>query len=358
MIPYSRRGLLGGAAALTSAPLIGFSNPAPRAPPAQPQTAATPAKPAPTPPSSQPAKSQVPSELMLYCAVRLTFANSAGTGFIYPFFNNNGRCYYGIVSNRHVFEIEPDACKIIFSDECQFYDEGYFSLTLQKPDGTPDTGNVTAIHMTNIRKRIILHPTVDLVVYFITDVINQLVENKTPPYIVPITPDIIPHAKQWADFTPLEDIVTVGYPGFLWDNVNVLPLFHSGRTASPVYIDFQGRKEFLVDTATWPGASGSPVFIYNQGTVFDPRTRNVTFGERVYFVGVVYGVGRQEVDGSVVIVNAPTHAISQTPFTSAVAIPTNLGACIRSTRILEFEPVMAKLGMPVPAGYVMRDAAS
>ena len=37
-------------------------------------------------------------------------------------------------------------------------------------------------------------------------------------------------------------------------------------------------------------------------------------------------------------------------------VPNTLGLCIAAARILEFEPLLARLGRPVPPGYRMRAA--
>jgi hypothetical protein len=179
------------------------------------------------------------------------------------------------------------------------------------------------------------------------------------PYLVPYDQSIIPTDEQLKQLVPLENIVTVGYPGRIWDDVNYLPLFHRGSTATAPYLDFRGKQEFAIDVAAWPGASGSPVMILDEGTIFDPRTGNVSFGSRVLFLGIVYGVGRQEVDGQVVVVNAPTsvgapNTFSPTSYESASLVPTNLGVCIRSSRLLEFEPILVRMGFPLPPGYKMR----
>jgi hypothetical protein len=104
----------------------------------------------------------------------------------------------------------------------------------------------------------------------------------------------------------------------------------------------------LIDAAIYPGSSGSPVFIYNQGTWLN-RTNAVSLGTRLLLVGVVYGVAQHSVNGELRIVPAPT----QRQITTSL-IPNNLGICIRSSRILEFEPLIIKRGYVKPEGYVIR----
>jgi hypothetical protein len=145
----------------------------------------------------------------------------------------------------------------------------------------------------------------------------------------------------------------------LWDDVNNLPLFHRGTTATPINVNFKGSPNFLVDFATIGGASGSPMFIYNENGFTDERTHSTMLGaQRLLFVGVVSAVAIQEADGQVFLVNAPLGTTSATPLVAKTAVPANLGVCIQAQKILDFEPLIARMGFPVPPGYVMRAAAN
>ena len=67
----------------------------------------------------------------------------------------------------------------------------------------------------------------------------------------------------------VEDVIMVGYPIGLADDIHNLPLIRSGITASHPAIDFRCKPEGVVDMACFPGSSGSPVFLYNQTTFYD-----------------------------------------------------------------------------------------
>ena len=47
----------------------------------------------------------------------------------------------------------------------------------------------------------------------------------------------------------------------------------------------KGDKVFLIDAGVFPGSSGSPVFIFNQGSY--PTTDGITIGNRLLFVGII-----------------------------------------------------------------------
>ena len=84
----------------------------------------------------------------------------------------------------------------------------------------------------------------------------------------------------------LEEVLFVGYPNGLFDAVNHLPLFRRGITASSVNIDFDGKPNFIIDAGVYPGSSGSPVFIHDQGWIRD-RKGNVTMGSRTILLGII-----------------------------------------------------------------------
>jgi hypothetical protein len=76
----------------------------------------------------------------------------------------------------------------------------------------------------------------------------------------------------------------VGYPTGLWDDVHNSPLFRTGSTATHPAVDFQGRPEFVVDLACFPGSSGSPVFaMRSHGYPWEDAA-----GDPRRFLGVLY----------------------------------------------------------------------
>jgi hypothetical protein len=142
---------------------------------------------------------------------------------------------------------------------------------------------------------------------------------------------------------------SVGYPIGVWDTKNNSPVFRRGVTATAPYLDFSGRREFLIDAAIFPGSSGSPVMLFNQG-VWVPRSGSTSIGGRIRLLGVNYAVINYNSSGEIKIEQTPTdmRAVPVLP------IPSNLGVCIKSSRILDFEPVLVENGFKPPDGYIMR----
>jgi trypsin-like peptidase len=116
-------------------------------------------------------------------------------------------------------------------------------------------------------------------------VLNQLQEAGKPAFFRSITPEIIPTAEVLAKLAAVEEILFIGYPSGLRDETNSNPLVRRGITATPVWNDFQGRPSFLVDAGVFPGSSGSPVFILNQGSY--ATAEGISIGNRLLFLGMI-----------------------------------------------------------------------
>lgn len=97
---------------------------------------------------------------------------------------------------------------------------------------------------------------------------------------------IVPNEKQLGELGAMEDIVFIGYPSGIIDTNSGLPVIRKGITATPLWANFEGKKEFLIDAGVFPGSSGSPVFILNQGSY--ATGANLVVGTRVMLVGLIY----------------------------------------------------------------------
>jgi hypothetical protein len=277
-----------------------------------------------------------PTEQLMYSTVRLVYQTPQqtkwGTAFLFAFFKTDASSVLALVTNRHVVE-GMQSCS--------------FSLAGTDNNGMPDLNNHIPITIDNFSQAWLGHPSVDLAIIPVGKLLNEL---NRKPFIIHLDPTLIPTDEELKSFTPVEQVLTVGYPGQLWDEVHNVPIFHRGYTATAPYIEFKGRKEFLIDFTTWPGASGSPVFIYNEGGWIDRKGNTIMGGIRAKLVGVVYGVALQDVSGNVLIQAGPTSVAAP----GRMAVPANLGACIMASRILDFEPLIIRQGFQAPSGYKMR----
>ncbi len=125
----------------------------------------------------------------------------------------------------------------------------------------------------------------------------------------------------------------VGYPNGLWDEVHNKPIFRKGITASHLKFDYNGKKEFLIDAACFPGSSGSPVFLLYEGA-FNDRNGELYGGTKFNLLGTLYAGPQHTAKGEIMI-----KPINQLP-TIMTSIPNNLGFVIKSSRILELEKLI------------------
>ena len=125
----------------------------------------------------------------------------------------------------------------------------------------------------------------------------------------------------------------IGYPIGIWDSVNNKPIFRKGVTATHPNFDYNGKKEFLIDMACFPGSSGSPVFIFNEGGYRDKKGNTFMGKSRILFLGTLYAGPQHTATGEIKVVNIST---STKPIAIS-KIPNNLGLVIKHNRILELE---------------------
>ena len=94
-----------------------------------------------------------------------------------------------------------------------------------------------------------------------------------------------------------------------------------------------GKSEFLTDIASFPGSSGSPVFLANIGGYMDNKGNTYMGAHRIRLLGIHYAGAMHTASGEIRIVTAPTSNIP-VPIT---AIPNNIGVAINSKELLVLE---------------------
>jgi hypothetical protein len=125
----------------------------------------------------------------------------------------------------------------------------------------------------------------DLAIIPIAPVLNQLEESGQQIFFRSISPDLIPDPSVLEQLGAVEEITFIGYPSGLYDETNVTPIVRRGITATPIWNDFQDRPAFLIDAGVFPGSSGSPVFLFNQGGY--GASGGFVIGNRLFFLGVL-----------------------------------------------------------------------
>ena len=125
----------------------------------------------------------------------------------------------------------------------------------------------------------------DLAAFPIGPILNQLEQSSRGVFFRGVTPDLIPNKEVVDSLAAIEEITFIGYPSGLYDEHNIIPIVRRGITATPVWNDFQGQPYFLIDAGVFPGSSGSPVFLLNQGGYHSAG--NFIVGTRIHFLGIL-----------------------------------------------------------------------
>lgn len=80
-------------------------------------------------------------------------------------------------------------------------------------------------------------------------------------YFCSVLESMIPTNKELESFHYIEDIIMFGTPVGIWDKENAFPIARKGITATSVNAPFMGESKFCVDIGSYPGSSGSPIFL-------------------------------------------------------------------------------------------------
>lgn len=270
---------------------------------------------------------------LAYCTVRIECEIgekqfSTGTGFFYNFCDGEKNVLPTIVTNKHVLEgakkvklmltrMNQDKERLIGQNEMVEFEVGKDS-----------------------RFNISLHPEgLDLAMITIGKFLLESEECGKRYFYKPVANDAIPPTNIRSDFSVMENVVMVGYPNSLFDNKNNMPIIRKGISATHPNLDYQGRAEFVVDIACFPGSSGSPVFLVNLGGYTDSRGNFYIGKHRIYLLGILYAGPQYNAQGEISVVPIPTSNIQ----ISKTRIPMNLGYVINSSKLLSWESVIREM---------------
>jgi hypothetical protein len=271
------------------------------------------------------------SEEMGFTTVRLEGHStgggvSTGTGFLYCVAAGPGRETVAIVTNKHVFATAATL---------------EFHVCVADASGDPISGRYYTLQLSELQNAIISHPNpdIDLCALPCAGMIAHAQSQGARLFFRCFNRSHLPSATDEAGFAALEPILMVGYPNGLWDRVNNRPLFRRGVTATQPSIDLNGRGEFLIDAACFPGSSGSPVMLWREPGYMD-RFGNIQMtGTKPKLLGALYGGPVANVAGELVLEPAAT------PLTQRILtdIPINLGLVVKSRYIVDLEPEIVRI---------------
>ena len=263
------------------------------------------------------------TEQLAHGTVRIETDIGTGTGFFYRMaVREDGRNIPVIVTNKHVIE------------NCS---TGQFLISRAQADGLPDLTRHETFRFEDFRSLWFPHPSndIDLCAMPIAPIFERARSAGIQLFYRAMDKAFIPSAAELEELSPVEDITMVGYPNGLWDRVHNMPIFRRGITATHPRLNWNGKPEFLIDAACFPGSSGSPVFLLNEGA-YVTKTGLHLGGGRLKLLGILYAGPQHTVEGEIRIVTIPT---VETPVAFST-IPNNLGIVIRATALTELETAL------------------
>lgn len=243
---------------------------------------------------------------------------STGTGYFYDFFADETQYVPCIVTNKHVARDAVTAT---------------IYLTIKIGD-KPQLGTIRPIVIQGFESKCLFHSDedIDLVVLPITDIISASKKDGEEYYMVPLDKSAMASNDLLESLSPMEDVVMIGYPNGIWDSTHNMPIIRRGITATHPSLHYNGKPEFVIDAACFPGSSGSPVFLANIGSFVNPEGR-LCAGNRIRFLGTLYAGPIRKATGEIKVVEVPTNTRAFTVTDTMI----NLGYIIRADKLNDFE---------------------
>lgn len=261
---------------------------------------------------------------LFFCTTRIETissdgkTNGYGTGFV---FNYEVEGFQGtniipfIVTCRHVLDGFASAS---------------FSF-VKKTDGNPDLGKRCTVIIPDIKRLVFYNPDphIDLALIPLQPILEEFKKIGQNPYFVGLDKKLVPDRGASEDLSAIQPIVFIGYPSGLHDEVNLLPIARRGFTASPYIVDFNGLPFFLIDASVFPGSSGSPVMVLDEGMYREGEL--YVAGSRLFFLGLVDQAYIRKSEGIVKFKPLPTQFVPVVDEEHYL----NLGAVIKAKAILD-----------------------
>lgn len=231
-------------------------------------------------------------EIMTFNTVRIAYPdahfqeNGGGTGFFFHYMLSKNIGMEFIVTNKHVYQASQRG-RLYFHQKI-----GESSALNITPPKSYDIDNWQSLWFG--------HPSDDVDIATLSCVDLYERENKRRPDLNIQFSDIVHDInysfiashlcyERSVPINVIEEIYFAGYPNLLWDKYHAMPIVRRGINATRIDVDFQNKPCFLIDASVFPGSSGSPVFILNEG-FYHNGNATVLGGSRCVFLGVLSSV--------------------------------------------------------------------
>lgn len=241
---------------------------------------------------------------------------SVGTGFIIDAVHKTRQGSF-LVTNKHVINGGT---------------KGVLRFHL-KEDGSPKLQQGYKLNVPDFKVYWMGHPDpkVDVTLMSMSVVLEHAKQSGKELYYRSIPQSLCPSERDLEELDALEEIVFIGYPLGIYDEAQYLPVVRRGITASPVQVDHDGERKFLIDAAVFPGSSGSPVFILDRG-VYPKRGGGVVLADRTHFLGIL-AAGYYE-SSTAAVVRTPIPTGGQHPSGTGKQM-INLGIVFKADTVFE-----------------------
>jgi hypothetical protein len=258
------------------------------------------------------------SEQLLFSTVRIETNTGMGTGFFFRFKVDDQRIIPVVITNKHVVKGSATGRFFVYQG---VEDNG---VTVPSENSYP-------IEFNQFEQRWFNHPDpdIDLCAMPFAPINEQAKQIGKPLYRVELDENLIWSDKQLDDLSAVEEVLMIGYPIGLWDNVNNLPIVRRGITATHPAINFEGKNIGITDIACFPGSSGSPIMIVNEG-IYVNKGGATVIGSRALFLGVLFAGPTFSAEGTIMTQAIPTISKSF----SVTSLMIHLGYFVKAKEII------------------------
>lgn len=247
---------------------------------------------------------------------------SYGTTFLFSF-ENKGKYHPVFVTNKHVIKDSK---------------VGRFIFTKINPHtNLPIYGEKIEVNLANFESLWIKHPdeSIDICVMPFNKIPNSKIKEI---YIKGFSEYDILDTDRKYELSAFEEIFMIGYPNALWDQYNNLPIIRRGTTATHPNINYNNKPEFMIDIASFPGSSGSPVYMDMGGLrILNDSSAQISMGSEIKLLGIMYAGPMFNIFNEVEVEDIPTKSVI-----TQSQIPMNLGLVIKIEKLLEMKPLLFK----------------
>ena len=281
---------------------------------------------------------ETPDEQLFFCTTKIEAVSddgkksSVGTGFIISRVVGD-TTYLFVATARHVLE---------------GFDKATISFVPEK-DGKPELGKACGINMHGLRDYVVFHPdkTVDVAIFPLLPVLQHFEKKGQRPFFRSLPETIVPNRESEKELSAIQPVLFMGYPLGLRDERNLLPIARRGFTATPYVVDFKGLPVFLIDAAVFPGSSGSPVLVFDQGS-YSTKNTHIVAGDRMFLLGLVSEGYFQIDEGEVKFKNVPSQMTTVPTYQTTQAL--SLGVVVKAKAIFEtVDECLKRHASPTPS---------